>query len=269
MAVLVRSWNLFHGNSVPVQRRDHLEQMVRLIAEGDPDVVCLQEVPVWALERLGEWSGMTSIGQVARPPRLGPVPATASVGKTITQVNHGLFRSAFTGQATAVLLGPEVRVLERRTLVLNDRPFRRAQAVQLALPVLARLAWAKERRTAQVLRLSLPDGRTALLANLHASSYRPDDRLADAELLRAAVFAGAAADPGDLTVLAGDFNVTAARSATLDELRTWGFSRPGPGIDHIVVRGGEPEPVRVWPAGRRSADGVLFSDHAPVEVLIR
>ena len=265
MPGLVRSWNLFHGNSVPPGRRDHLERMVRLVATG-ADVVCLQEVPPWALERLAGWSGMTALGQVARRPQLGPLPSTAALGHAITRLNHGLFRSAFTGQATAVLLREGIRVLDRRRLVLNDRAFRRAQARQLDLPFLARVAWPKERRTAQVVRLALADSRTVTLANLHATSYRPDDRLADAELLRAAVYACAFAEREDVVVLAGDFNVTAARSATLAELAGCGFSEPGPGIDHILVRGARASTVRVWDADRRRHDGLLLSDHAPVEL---
>lgn len=267
--MLVRSWNVFHGNSVPPRRHSHLESMVRLATEDEPAVVCLQEVPPWALDRLGEWSGMTSLGEVAQRPRIGPLPVTATIGKSITQLNFGFFRSAFTGQATALLLGPGIRVLERRSLVLNEREFRRGQAKQLRLPLLARLAWPKERRTAQFVRVALPDGRTALVANLHASSYRPDDRLADAEVLRAAVYATAAADTQDLVILAGDFNVTTERSATLEDLAGWGFSGGGPGIDHILVRGVEAEPLRVWAADRRRVDGVLLSDHAPVELTIR
>ena len=269
MAVIVRSWNLFHGNVVPVERRTHIERMVRVAAADRPDVLCLQEVPVWALARLGEWSGMAAVGEVAQPPRFGPFPITAAAGKALTQIDYGLFRSAFSGQATAILLGERTRVLSRSTLVLNDRAFRRAQAVQLDLPPLARLAWAKERRTAQVLRVALPDGRTAVLANLHASSYRPDDRLADAELLRAAVYATAEADTDELIVIAGDFNVTAARSATFEELRGWGFDGGGPWIDHVVVRNGEPGPVEAWRDTRRRVGRALLSDHAPVEVTIR
>ena len=45
-----------------------------------------------------------------------------------------------------------------------------------------------------------------------------DERLADAELLRAASFVDALADPGDLVVLAGDFNVEPGGSATLGAL---------------------------------------------------
>jgi len=69
--LVVRTWNLFHGNAVPPGRRAYLEEMVRLVTGDDPDVVCLQEVPVWALRRLEGWSDMAAFGAVAARPRLG------------------------------------------------------------------------------------------------------------------------------------------------------------------------------------------------------
>jgi endonuclease/exonuclease/phosphatase family metal-dependent hydrolase len=248
LALLVRSWNVFHGNASPPERRDFLVEMVRLVADG-ADVVCLQELPVWALSRLGEWSGATAVGDVARRLRI-----PAQLSRRLTGLHHGLLRSAVTGQANAILLRPPLRVLWHGVLVLNPGRFRRAHA--------------RERRIGQAVRLSLPDGRTAVVANLHATSYR-DRRLADAELMRAAVFAQSASEPDELLVLAGDFNVTAAESRALAELAAWGFSAPGTGIDHILVRGGElAEPLRVWPVERRTVGGRVLSDHAPVEVRI-
>jgi endonuclease/exonuclease/phosphatase family metal-dependent hydrolase len=265
--LLLRSWNLFHGNTVPPGRTGRLEEMVRLASADDPDVVCLQEIPVWALGRLDDWSGMRALSDVAARPRLGPLPSSAELGRTITDLNHGLLRSAFTGQANAILVAPRLRVLERRSLVLNPRSFRRRQTGWLGLSFVARLAWANERRVCQAARLSHRNG-TLLVANLHATSYRPDERLADAELFRAAVFADALARPGEVCVLAGDFNVRAGRSRTLADLTQpeWGFSRPGPGVDHILVRGAPAGAPELWPDERRSWNGHLLSDHAPVEV---
>jgi endonuclease/exonuclease/phosphatase family metal-dependent hydrolase len=265
--VLVRTWNLFHGNTVPPRRRDRLEEMVRLASEDRPAVLCLQEVPVWALERLDEWSGMRSFGEVAQPPRIGPLPSTAAIGRALTALHHGLLRSAFSGQANAILFAPGLRPLSADSIVLNARRFRRAQARWLELPLGARLAWAGERRVCHAVRVELPDGRTALVANVHATAYRPDNRLADAELLRAAVFADAVASPEDVCVLAGDFNVRRSRSWTLAELagEEWGFTGGGPAIDHVLVRGAPAGEPRRWPDGRRRRDGLLLSDHAPVE----
>jgi endonuclease/exonuclease/phosphatase family metal-dependent hydrolase len=261
--VLIRSWNLFHGNSVPPQRAAFLDEMVRLAAADDPDVLCLQEVPAWALNRF-------TAGDLAARPAIGPLPITAELGRRLTEPNHGLLRSAFSGQGNAIQVSPRLRVLAHETLTLNTRRFRAAQSRALALGAVARLAWAKERRIVQALRLADTGGRTLLVANMHCTSYPADERLADAELLRAAWFAVSTAAPEDVVVLAGDFNVRAARSRTLRDLTgaEWGFSPPGPGIDHILVRGGTAGSLRRWPDEQRQHDGRLLSDHAPVELEI-
>src|SRR3954447_20770541 len=92
--VLVRTWNLFHGNTVPPQREEFLDEIIRLATVDQPDVLCVQEVPVWALDRF-------TVGDVAAPPRFGPFRIPAAVGRRITEVNHGVLRSAFAGQGNA------------------------------------------------------------------------------------------------------------------------------------------------------------------------
>ena len=268
--MLVRSWNLFHGNTVPRGPGGRLAEMVRLASADRPDVLCLQELPVWALPHLGAWSGMQSVGDVAAPPRLGPFPSTAGVGRVLTAAHPGRLRSLFAGQANAILVAPQLRLLTRHSLVLNPPDFRRRQARWLELPLVARLAWAAERRICHAVRVALPDGRTALVGHLHATSYRPDNRLADAEILRAAVFADAVAAPDDIVVLAGDFNVRARTSWTLRELASpeWGFAGRGPRVDHVLVRGASAGAVETWPDERRRRDGTLLSDHAPVEARV-
>jgi endonuclease/exonuclease/phosphatase family metal-dependent hydrolase len=266
--LLVRTWNLFHGNATPPERTAFLEEMVRLAAADRPDVLCLQEVPVWALEHLARWSGMSAIGAVAARPTIGPLPSTAEIGRVLTSLDHGLLRSAFAGQANAVLVGGGLRIRDARCVVLNPRRFRRAQARWLGLDLVARLGWAKERRVCQAVRVAREDGSTIVVGNLHATSFDADQRLADAELLRAAWFVDAVAVPGEPVVLAGDFNVTAARSRTLADLAgpEWGFSAAGAGIDHVLVRGAQAGPEEKWPPERRRVGGRLLSDHAPVEV---
>ena len=268
--MLVRTWNLFHGNAKPPERTAFLEEMVRLAAADRPDVLCLQEVPVWALEHIGDWSGMRVAGAVAARPTIGPLPSTAEIGRVLTSLDHGLLRSAFAGQANAVLVGGGLRIRDERSVVLNPLRFRRAQARWLGLDLVARLAWAKERRVCQAVRVAAEDGTTLLVGNLHATSYDADQRLADAELLRAAWFVDAVAVPGEPVVLCGDFNVPARRSRTLADLADpeWGFSAAGAGIDHVLVRGAESGSAETWPLERRRVDGRVLSDHAPVEVRI-
>jgi endonuclease/exonuclease/phosphatase family metal-dependent hydrolase len=252
---------------VPPQRRAFLEQAVRLATVDRPDVVCLQEVPAWALSRLGQWSGMRAYPALAARPVLGPVPIPTELGRRLTSLDNGLLRSAFSGQGNAILVDPSLRVTAHEQTTLNSRDFRAEQGRWLGLDRCARLAWAKERRVCQAVRLELPDGRGAVVANLHATSYWPDQRLPDAELHRAAVFADRLARRGEIVVLAGDFNVEPERSRTLADLTDpdWGFSGGGPAIDHILVRGAPAGDVRVWPEERRRVDGTLVSDHAPIE----
>jgi endonuclease/exonuclease/phosphatase family metal-dependent hydrolase len=260
--LLVRTWNLFHGNTQPPGRRAFLEEMVRLASDDGPDVLCLQELPVWALDQLVDWSGMTAVTDVARRSPVG-----AELGRIVTGLHAGLFRSAFNGQANAVLLRPELNVLDHRRVVLNPFKFRRAQARKLGLGLGARLAWARERRICQAVRVRRGPG-TLVVGNLHATYYPADRRLADAELLRAAVFLDGFARPDEPILLCGDFNLSLQTSKTLAELTgpEWGFEGPTPiGVDHVLVRGLASDVPRRWPAERRLRAGRLLSDHAPVE----
>src|SRR5437762_12161272 len=212
---------------------------------------------------------MKAFGDVAQPARFGPLPIPAELGRELSLLHNGLLRSVFSGQANAILLPPDAEVLAHERVVLNSREFRHKEARRLRLGLIARLGWAKERRIVQALRARFPGDTTVLVANLHATSYPADQRLADAELLRAAVFADGLAEPGDVVVLAGDFNVPAGRSATQAELTgpQWGFSEPArEGIDQIMVRGASVEGITRWPRDRRRIDGRVLSDHAPVEV---
>jgi endonuclease/exonuclease/phosphatase family metal-dependent hydrolase len=260
VSLLVRTWNVFHGNTSPPGRTAYLEEMVRLASADRPDVLCLQELPVWALDRLDGWSGMRSFGAVAARPKLG----SAELGRSVTAQHHGLLRSAVTGQANAILLGAELRPLASDSIVLNSVGVRRRVARELRLGRRARLGWAKERRVCQAVRTE-----SLTVANLHISAVR-DARIRDSELLRAATFADCVAEPGDVLVLAGDFNVRPWESTTLNDLAgpDWGLSTPIGGIDQILVRGAEAAPPTPWPEERRRLGGRLLSDHAPLEVTI-
>ena len=256
--MLIRTWNLFHGNSVPPGRIGYLQQAVQLAASGEAAVVALQELPVWSLEYLDDWSGLVALGEVAARP-----PLPRSLGRRLTALNAGLLRSLFTGQGNALLISPGQRLLARSSIVLNPASFRRRHE----LPLATRLAWARERRVCQAARLALPDGRTLTIANFHATKYSRDRRPVEAEVLRAAVFVDAVAEPTDVVVLAGDFNLPPARSRVYEELASWGFSEPTDrGIDHVLVRGAASGPERRWPEERRRIGDVLVSDHAPLEV---
>jgi endonuclease/exonuclease/phosphatase family metal-dependent hydrolase len=260
LALLVRTWNVFHGMTEPPERRGYLEEAVRLATGDSPDVLCLQELPVWSLPRLEAWSGMRAFGAVARRPLLG----SAELGRVITQLNQGLFRSAFTGQANAILLQPELRPLAADSIVLNPRGFRRRLEGELDLDPIVRRRWAKERRVCHAVRTA-----KLTVANLHGSAAH-DWRVADAELMRAAVFADSFAERTDVLVLAGDFNVIREHSKTLEELSgpDWGFTKPVSWLDQVLVRGAPSTPAHRWPEEKRRLRGKLLSDHAPLEVRI-
>jgi endonuclease/exonuclease/phosphatase family metal-dependent hydrolase len=208
--------------------------MVRLATADEPDVLCLQEVPVWALAHLGAWSGMSSIGAVAARPRL----LSAELGRLITDVHHGVLRSAFTGQANAVLVRRSLRILEKHSFAVS----RRGEG---------------ERRVCQAIRLA----EAGLVGNFHVTTGSADE-----QFLRAAAFVDALAQPGEPVILCGDANVRPGQGRTYGELRGWGFSEPAPGIDQILVRALPSTPPLVWPEERRRAGGRLLSDHAPVEL---
>lgn len=256
--MLVRTWNLFHGNTVPPGRKRYVEEMVRLVTEGEPDVVSLQEVPPWALERLGDWSGMHVFGEVAARPMIGPVPVPTEVGRRVTDLNPGLFRSGFEGQANAILVRRPI--VARHVITLNPLGFRIEAARQLGLPVMTQLAWAKERRHAIAVRL---EG-GAVVANLHATNAR-DVRVTETEVERGAEWAGRLAGE-DLCILAGDLNVDVSRSQVFERLV--GFSAGGPGVDHVLVRGAGVSDYDRWERERRTVRGLVLSDHPPVEVRV-
>ena len=259
---------MFHGNTKPTQRRAFLRVALRLAVSGNPEVVCLQELPAGSLGSLAVWSGYTAVPVLAQPPMFGPLRSSAQVGRLLSAAHNGLLRSAFSGQGNAILLAPGLRVESEHVCVLNPPGFRRVQARWLGLGSVARLAWSKERRVCQVVRLR-DGGRTFVVANLHATGYRPDNRLGDAELLRAFVYADGIARPGEPVAVAGDFNQTFKRSRTLLDVTgaDWGFSRAGSGIDHILVRNTRVMrgPER-WPHQRRALGSALVSDHDPLEI---
>jgi endonuclease/exonuclease/phosphatase family metal-dependent hydrolase len=258
--MLIRSWNLFHGNTVPAARHAYLDEMLARVRADDVDVLCAQEVPAWALDRF-------TSGRLAARPAIGPLPITRELGRRLTALDHGLLRSAFSGQGNAIMLAAGHDLLAAPSLVLNPRRFRDEQALALGLGARPRLAWGHERRVVQAARFRSADGRTFFVANAHCTSYAADHRLAEVELLRAAWFARSNAAAGDVVVLAGDFNLTSS-SAVLRSLtdENWGFSAPGPGIDHVLVRGAASSPPRPLPEEWRRRGDVLLSDHAPVEV---
>ena len=202
--------------------------MIGLVSAG-ADVVALQEVPVWAIGRLGGWSGMDAAGAVARPARLG------KLGRALTARAPDVFRSAFNGQANALLVARPLALVGNRVVELRPRGVR-------------------ERRVCQLARVQA-SGRSFLVANFHATAHAAD--AAREEVARVGKLVGGL----DAVVVCGDFNVPRTGLP--------GFSAPIRGIDQILVRGLDLERGPFpWTDDRRRIDGRLLSDHAPVEAVI-
>jgi endonuclease/exonuclease/phosphatase family metal-dependent hydrolase len=230
LGLVVRTWNVYHGNASPPRRRTFLRRMLELVLADGPDVVCLQELPVWALSRLDHWSGMWSAASVARRPL---VPR--ELAGWLTRRHQGLLRSAITGQANAILVDPSHDPADLGDVQISDR--------------------GRERRTCHAVRLA----RGLVVANLHASSLPGAPEIVDAEIRRALDFVEQLAR-GEPAVIAGDLN--------REEVRLPGFSAPGPGIDQVLVRGADATEPFAWPVERRTVDGIVLSDHAPVEAAV-
>jgi endonuclease/exonuclease/phosphatase family metal-dependent hydrolase len=281
MPTHLRTWNVFHGHAVDAGRRigasGLLEEMCQRIAAPDPvtgeapAVVLLQEVPPAALARLERWTGMRCVGAVTRRAALGPVPIPTELGSALTSLAPARLRSYVSGQANAVLLRTEVALLSAQSLRLNPSGFCRQSATLLGLDTAARLTWEREPRTVQLLSLRLPDGRAVRLAHLHATSFPSNPAVPDAEVARAIRLLDDAAAPGELLVLAGDLNVPPQASPAIRAFAARaGATPPASWIDHILVAGATASGTPVtWPdERRRTTDGLLLSDHAPVEVTI-
>ena len=260
MAILVRSWNVFHGRTLSPGRRAYLEETIVLATNDEPDVLCLQELPLWSLGQLEAWSGMAMFAARTRH-RLG------QLGRRPTDLHHGKLRSLLTGQANAVLVARRHTASDHRRLVLNDRAFVMREGRRLGLGLGVSFAWSVERRVCQALRIT-PERAAPpmLLLNLHATHLR-DRRCAEAELRRAVRFGEELAADREPLVVAGDFNLTAA-SPAVSELTEAGFSPAAPGIDHVLVRGAPSTPPVVWPEERRRVNGRILSDHPPVELSV-
>jgi endonuclease/exonuclease/phosphatase family metal-dependent hydrolase len=171
-AILVLSWNLFHGRAQPVAGRPLLAEFAAALAGWEWDVALLQECPPWWPPLLGRASGAG--GRMARTSRNFGMPARRAVGRR----NPDLL-AAGGGGCNAILVRRGA-IAEHRIRVLTRKP---------------------ERRVMHGIRLE-PGG---WVVNLHASTHPPQQRRAD--LLLAAEVALEWAGGGSL-VFGGDLNST-------------------------------------------------------------
>jgi endonuclease/exonuclease/phosphatase family metal-dependent hydrolase len=267
--VIVRTWNLFHGNTVPPGRKAHLRQMVELITADRPEIVLLQEIPAWALPHVGRWANMQSSWARAKRPKLAVLPIPATVGRSLTAPHHGIVRSGFAGQGNAILFPSEAKLREEKTITLNTNVFTEERGKLFGLTPKQMVAWESERRVCQLVQYELPNRLRFLVANLHAS-HIPDLRLADSELRRAVNFVIRGSELEETVIVGGDFNIRPDVSTTVQELVSAPIEsrwhQAGTGIDQFLLRRAVATRVEVWPDERRALNGRLLSDHAPVEI---
>jgi endonuclease/exonuclease/phosphatase family metal-dependent hydrolase len=166
----------------------------------------------------------------AFPSRARRAPFGARAGKTLTSLHYAALRSAFTGQANAILVGGEHGAQDLGSVTISDP--------------------RQHPRVCQAVRV---DGRI-VVANVHASPHA-----ARTQVERSLAWLGERLRDGESLVLAGDFN---------DSLRLPDFSSPNGGIDDVLVRGVPATTLHVWPDERRRQNGVVLSDHAPVELTV-
>ena len=202
---------------------------MRLIADS-ADVVALQEVPLWGISRLAQWAGMRAFAAPTKRALLGRLARTAQ------RLDPKRVRSPLTGQASAILIGPRLDVIEARETPITPP------------------GWPDELRFCQHVRVEA-HGRALAVANLHATTRNAAAARAELERVAALV------EGEQSCVVLGDFNLPGAGLPS--------FSTPLPGIDQVLVRGLElVEGPAPWPEDRRAHAGRLLSDHAPVEAVI-
>jgi endonuclease/exonuclease/phosphatase family metal-dependent hydrolase len=174
--MLVLTWNLFHGRSVPDSPHELLDEFAALLAGWDWDVALLQEVPPWWPRRLG--AACLASARVALTSRNWFLPVT----RLVAQRRPDVIKS-WGGGCNAILVRGE-RVLDHRVLTLRRWP---------------------ERRVVHGVRLE----RGWWICNLHAQAHR--EARAQADVARAAAAAIAWAE-GAPVVMGGDLNTRQVRA---------------------------------------------------------
>ena len=268
MSIRVLSWNLYHGRDFPpnprlftwrsrllgrsvangthVQvNRDLLEEFTDLLAGASWDVALLQEVPPRWSDSLCRACGAEGHGVLTSRNWLSPL-------RTLIAARNPDLIASNEGGSNLTLVRGEIQERSELELRSGPRPERRVMAFTGAIPKGA---------SAEV-----------CIANLHASSGRANQALAEDEVLFAAVRASQWAD-GTPLIFGGDLNLRPRDTVIFSELeRRHGFSAPSEAaaLDHVLVRGlevaAEPTP---WPPELREVEedglAIRLSDHAPVE----
>lgn len=197
--MLVLTWNLFHGRSVPNAGRPLLHEFSERIAGWPWDVALLQEVPPWWPPHLAAAAGAEQ--RTALTSRNELLPLRRRVAERWPDVikSNG-------GGSNAILVRPS------------------AGLGQIAEHRRRRLRWMPERRSVHAVRMS---GGGPWIANLHAQVRPHSETRKDLALAGATVRRWAADTPA---ILGGDCNVPDPEIA--------GFAvAGGHGVDVVLARG--------------------------------
>lgn len=175
--MLVLSWNLFHGRSVPDRPHDLEHEFTALLAGWTRDVALLQEVPPWWPEPLADACG-------ARAERvLTSRNAGLCLRRVLATRRPDILRSSG-GGANAILVRPGAGSI--------DAAARR------------RLRLRPERRVVHAVRLAGGELDGTWIANIHAQAGPRELARADLHLAGETVLRWAAGAP---VALGGDLNV--------------------------------------------------------------
>jgi endonuclease/exonuclease/phosphatase family metal-dependent hydrolase len=169
--MLVLTWNLFHGRSVPDAPRSLLPDFAAQLAAWEWDVALLQEVPPWWPPTLGRASGASARTALTSRNWFAPASRWAAEWRPDVIKSWG-------GGANAILVRSD-RVSEHRVLTLRSWP---------------------ERRVVHGVRLQ----RGWWVCNLHAQAH--SEARAQADVARAAT-AAVEWSGGAPVVLGGDLNL--------------------------------------------------------------
>jgi endonuclease/exonuclease/phosphatase family metal-dependent hydrolase len=268
--VLLRTWNVNRGNALPPGRSDHLRAMIELITAGDPELVCLQELPAWGLEAIGAWAPAWQVVP-ARSERAhaGPLALAAGGGRLLSAPHRGRL-AGLAGRGNAILIPASATIRQVATVTLNTNVFCEQRGAVLGLSAGATRAWEQPRRICHLVKYERPDRRRFLVATLQATANRNDIRLADAELERAVHFVDRHAEVEEAVIVAGDFNVVRAQSQTTLALESappesrW--TATGVLSDNVLLRRIVATSARLWTETERTVGRVVLSDHAPLEL---
>ena len=179
MRLVLLTWNLYHGRSVPPCGRDLRDEYAATLAGWDWDVALLQEVPPWWPPELGRAAGAESHSvRTSRNGLLAPRRAIATRRPDVIKSNGG--------GANAILVREGV-IAEQRS---------------------QRLCLLPERRYLHAVRLQSGPW----VGNLHATVHDAPAAVQDAGRAWSALRSWAGGAP---VILGGDFNV---RELALDGL---------------------------------------------------